>query len=303
MNKSEKIVELYNNNKDWSNRKIAEKLGTSKRHVRRILNPIRDKSISKLPKILILDIETAPCLSTVWGIFKQRIPLENIQKEWFVISWSGKYLFDSNIMSDVLTPDEAKEGDDKRILRSIWKIIDESDILVGHNLRRFDIRRLNARFIINGLDPPSSYQTIDTLTECKKHFAFTGYKLDYINQILGLDRKDDTSYKLWLGCINGDEHSLKEMQRYNKQDVVITEELYIKIRGWLKSHPNIALFTNLETLVCPSCGSENLKESGRYHTPAGRFKSYRCECGAISRSRYSDLTKEERHNLLISVAR
>lgn len=257
------------------------------------------------PKILIIDIETAPLMTTVWGVFKQRIPLENIQKEWFILSWSAKYLFDYEIMSDVLTPEEAVRNDDSRILKSIWNLIDEADIIIGHNVKKFDLRKLNARFIINDLMPPHPYRVIDTLLECKKYFAFTGYNLDYINKILGNKGKIHTSYKLWLKCISGDNDALKTMEKYNKNDVLITEDLYVAIRGWMKSHPNIALYYNeIEEEKCPTCGNKNLDWKGYYYTTVGRFKSGRCNtCNAIFRSRQSDLTKEERKKLLTSVAR
>ena len=304
MNKSEKIVELYNNNKSLSNSEIAKRTGTSKRHVRRVLNPIREKKIDKMPKILVFDIETSPLLSNLWGVYEQRVPLENIQKEWFVISWSGKYLFDSNIMSDVLSPKEAINSDDKRILKSMWKLLDESDIIIGHNILKFDIRKLNARFIMNGLPSPSPYKTIDTLRVCKKQFAFTGYSLNYINKILGLRGKAHTSYNLWLRCMKGDKEALKTMVEYNKRDVVITEDLYVKIRGWIRSDVNMGLYFDTDEALCPNCGNSNLEWKGYYYTTMNRFRSGKClKCNAIFRSRYSDLSKEERKMLLSPVAR
>ena len=55
---------------------------------------------------------------------------------------------------------------------------------------------------------------------------------------------------------------------------------------------------------CPICGKTNLNWCGFYHTPAGRFKAFRCkDCGGIGRSRYSDLSKAEKQNLVRAVAR
>jgi len=105
--------------------------------------------------------------------------------------------------------------------------------------------------------------------------------------------------------VAGDTKALREMMKYNRQDVVATEELYLKIRPWIKSHPNCALYMESpDSSVCANCGSANLKHNGKYYTPAGRFLAFRClDCGAICRSRYSDLDRGEREQLLISVAR
>jgi len=301
MNKSERIIELYYKNKEWSNKRIANEIGVSKRHVRRVLNPMRDSG--KLPKILLFDIETLPCSVLVWGLYKQMISPDNVISDWACLGWSGKWLFDSKIISDILTPEEALIKNDKRIMESMWKVIDEADIVIAHNGDRFDVRRINARFLLNDIQPPSSYQTIDTMKVAKRYFAFSSYKLDYITKILGIDQKLSTSFGLWKRCLAGDSKALKEMQVYNKNDVRILEEVYLVLRPWIKSHPNVSLFTDLTELTCPNCGDTNLTENGKYYTPAGRFVSYRCKCGAISRSRYSDLSKEERENLLVSVAR
>lgn len=300
------ILELVK--EEYTYRQIAKKLGikesTARRYIRFVKSNIDIGKSQTLPKIIVLDIETAPNWVTVWGVFKQRIPLENIRKEWFILSWSAKLLYDNEVVSDVLTPKETRESDDKRILKSLWKVVDSADILVGHNLRQFDMRKANARFIVNGLPCPSPYQIIDTLIECKKNFAFTGYKLDYINSLLGLARKTETNYNLWLECIRGNKEALTKMEKYNRQDILVSEELYIKILPWIKSHPNVGLFSDVEEPVCPNCGSTDLHWKGYYYTTVGRYKTFRCRgCMAIGRSRKSDLSKEERKNLVAPIAR
>jgi len=255
------------------------------------------------PKILLLDIETAPMTVLVWGLWKQRIYPENVIKEWSCLSWSAKWLCDNEVMSAVVSPKEAIDRVDKSIIKGIWELINEADILIAHNLLSFDNRKLMARFIINGLPPPMPYQTIDTLKHSQKNFAFSSHKLDYLNRMFNLQLKTETSYNLWKRCINGDIAALKEMESYNRSDVTALEELYLRIRPWIKSHPNIGLYFDNVKTVCPNCGSDILEWKGQYYTQAGKFKSFRCECGAIGRSRYANLTKEERRNLIRPVAR
>ena len=306
MSKTELIISTYKANPDWSNRKIAQELNVSRRHVRRTLNHIRGVNTQplRIPKILLLDIETVMMEVFVWFLGKQRIPYQNVIKEWNMLSWAGKWLFSPEIIFDVQTSKEAIDRDDKRIVSSLYQVINDADIIVGHNLNRFDIRKVNTRLLYHGFSPTKSFQTIDTLTVMKRHFSMSSYRLDDICKFLGLPIKIHTGYDLWKQCLEGKQKSLDNMSTYNQNDVLILEELYLRVRGWIKSHPNCALYVESDTSLCGNCASDNLMGDGRYYTPAGRFVAYRCDdCGAVCRSRYSDLTKEERENLLISVAR
>jgi DNA polymerase elongation subunit (family B) len=113
-------------------------------------------------KILIFDIETSPLKGFVWSRWKQNIYLDQTIAEWFMISWSAKWVGSDIMYSDVLTPEEILKEDDKRITGGIWKLLDEADIVVAHNGKRFDIPKLNSRFILNRLSPPAPYKQIDT---------------------------------------------------------------------------------------------------------------------------------------------
>ena len=251
--------------------------------------------------ILLFDIETAPMEVYVWGLYLQRINHDNVIMDWFVLSWSAKWLYSSEILSDVLTPEEALEGDDSRICQGIWDLFESADIVVAHNARRFDIRKLNSRWILHGLMPPSPYQVIDTLKESQKMAAHSSHRLDYLGKILYNKGKLETDYSLWKKCKAGDQESLDYMVKYNREDVVLLEEVYLSIRGWIKSHPNVGLYLDTLESVCASCGSTEIHEVGDYVTPAGAYTCSRC--GALSRRRLTNIPVNKRRGLTISVAR
>ena len=274
---------------------------TVTRNIRRYKQLI--KTDTRLPKILIFDIETLPMHVRVWGLYKQRIPHTNVIKDWIVLSWAAKWLMDNNMMSDILTPLEVTDRDDKRICDSIWKLIDEADIIIAHNLERFDIRKLNSRFLINGLNPPSPYQSIDTLKHSQKIFAHSSHRLDWLGKLVRNEGKVDTDYNLWIRCENGEQDALDYMLAYNKEDVGLLEEVYMWMRAWIRSHPNIGIYMDLQEPVCANCGSNNLVSVGYYYTPAGKYESVRCECGAIGRYRSNNLSLEQSKKLIRSVAR
>lgn len=231
----------------------------------------------------------------VWSLGEQRIPPRNVIHDTFILSWAAKWLFDDKVMSGVLKPKEATAKDDRRVVDGMWQLLDEADIVIAHNGSRFDIPKLNSRFLIHGYKPPMYYQVIDTLTAVRKVFGFSSNALDYLNMLLDIDGKKETNFQLWVDCYNGDKAALEKMVGYNLNDVVILEELYVRIRPWIKSHPNVGLYVDSGVEVCPTCGSDRLHWKGFYYTPAGRYESFRCKnCGSIGRKRTNDLDPEDR---------
>lgn len=258
----------------------------------------------KQPKVLLLDCETSPLTVFAWGTWKQFIPHTSIIESSFLISYCAKWLFDSKIMSDVLTPEEAIEKNDNRIVNSAWKLLEDADIIVAHNGIKFDLPYLNTRFLMNGLTPPSPYQVIDTLQKARKHFRFASNRLDYLGQLIRNKGKIKTDIDLWRGCLNGDQESLTQMLTYNKEDITLLEETYVFLRPFINSHPNMSIYQESTNPSCPSCGSTDIKECGYYTTVANRYLAFRCNsCGAICRSRTNDLPDKVKDNLLRPTAR
>lgn len=259
---------------------------------------------TKIPKVLIFDLETTPMLATVWGTFKQRISHEQVRQDWFLISYAAKWLFEPEVLSGVNTPKEMLDKDDKRITIELWHLLDQADVLVGHNIKGFDIPKANTRFILHGLPPPSPYQTIDTLDVARKNFRFASNKLDYIGQLIRNEGKVKTEYALWLRCLAGDAKSLNEMLAYNEEDVMLTEDAYVFLRAYVKSHPNMAMYQESTEPSCPTCGSWDIKENGYYYTSVNRFLAFRCNgCGSICRSRATDISIKQKRGILAPPAR
>ena len=199
----------------------------------------RNNRLSKLPRILFLDIETTPLEAFVWQmqVWRANVKDDAVISRWFMLTWSAKWLFSSDTMSMRLTSDEVKAEKDGRIVDGLWKVLNEADIVVAHNGDRFDIPNINTRFIINGLSPTKPYSTIDTLRIAQKQFGFSHNSLNALARVFELPEKIDTDFDLWVRCKNGEEKALKKMENYNRRDVEVLEEVYLKIRPWIKGHP------------------------------------------------------------------
>ena len=257
------------------------------------------------PRILTLDIETAPIKACIWRLFKENIGINQIETDWYIISWAAKWLHEDEVMYEDKS-DSWNNEDDFDLLQNIWKLLDEADIIITQNGKRFDEKKLNARFILNGMKPPSSYRHVDTLEIAKRHFGFSSNKLEYMTKKLCKKYKKDTHEKysgflLWKECLEGNMEAWQEMQQYNILDVLSLEELYTILRPWYKAHPNINLYYNDEVTRC-KCGGESFTQNGYHYTNTSKFLRLQCnDCGAEVRDKVNLLPKSKRDSLKMNV--
>lgn len=239
-------------------------------------------------RVLILDIETSPMKAWIWRRWKENIYFDQTIQEWFMLSWSAKWLGEREAFGDVLTSEEVAKEDDKRILMSLYELLNEADIVVAHNGIKFDIPKINTRFILNDVPIPTPYKQVDTYYVAKKQFGFSSSSLDALATFFGFPNKDPHDFQLWKECMEGKEESLLRLLKYNKKDVEILEKVYIKLRPWIKNHPNVNVITNSPEPMCTHCGSTNIEEieDASYNTQAYKYSVFRCkDCGAIFRSK------------------
>ncbi len=209
-----------------------------------ILKNEKNLEFEQEAKILIFDIETSLMVFTAFHTGMQYLGDVNIEKDFHVISWAAKWLGEEEVYSDVLTPTESKKGNDKRILKGLWKLLDEADIVIGHNSDKFDLKKVNTRFILNDLPLPRPSKSIDTLKIARKTFSFSSNKLDYLCKLFGLPAKEgnEEGYTLWLKCLNGNKQALKDMETYNRNDVVILENLYNILKSGINKPVKIKVY-------------------------------------------------------------
>lgn len=252
------------------------------------------------PKILALDIETSPIISYTWGLFDQNVALNQIKEDWSVLAWCAKWVGENRVV--YMDQRYAKNvRDDKEILKKIWSLLDAADIVLTQNGKSFDIKKLNARFIINGMKPPSSFKQIDTLRLAKKVFGFTSNKLEYMSSTLGLKYKKlkvkkFPGFELWAECLKGNSEAWNEMKQYNIHDVLALEELYKKLIPW-ETSVNFNLY-NRDNITRCTCGSSNFQKNGYFYSASGKFQRYRCgDCGSEIRDKHNLFSKEKKKSL------
>ncbi len=258
------------------------------------------------PRVLFCDIETLPLEVYTWGIWEVNVGLPMIKHDWSVLSWSAKWQGETTVMyQDVRGQKNLR--DDKKILKGIWKLLNEADIVIWQNGKKFDHKKLNARFLLNGFKPPAPYKQIDTKQIASKHFAMTSNKLEFLAEKLNKKHRKDKhrkfdGFELWKECLAGNLEAFQEMEKYNRADVLALEELYDNLQAWDRSI-DFNVFRDGIRIVC-NCGSDRLQRRGRAVTAAGQFVRYQCmDCGAWTRSKNNLLSEAKRKSLKPGVPR
>lgn len=246
--------------------------------------------MSQKSRILIYDIETSPVISYNWGIWDQNA-IEVIE-DWQILCFAYKWLGDKKthvISQDDFSSYEKGVNDDKNVVTALRDLFDRADIVIAHNGDSFDQKKSQARMMAHDLAPPSPYKQIDTKKVAKRYAAFTSNKLDTLGDTFGLGRKLQTGgFATWKGCLNGDKKSWKLMKKYNKQDVVLLEKIYLRLLPWMGSHPAINHSGDIE--ACPKCGIAGKMQSRGYSvTTTNTYRRFQCQsCGGWSRSRTAE---------------
>lgn len=224
-------------------------------------------------KILIWDIEMSYALALVYPSHKpQYIPPSSYIKDQFMPcaawSWYGE---DKIHLASVLDDKEAFKKDytnDKAVVKKLYDAVSEADILVGHNSKGFDIKHLNWLAIQHGMPPLEEKLHIDTLTACRAIFKAPSNKLDELTKRLIGDNKMDTSKGMHKKVALGVRSAIKEMGKYNIQDVAIQKAFYTKIRPWIRNHPSVDRNETRDSNgdivnLCPRCASPNIVRNGK----------------------------------------
>ncbi len=265
------------------------------------------KAIIKKPKILIFDIETSPLITRTWGTRDQNIALNQIVDDWSIIAFAAKWYGDpesSIVYYDVRN--QRNFRDDKKLLKKLVKLMDKADIVLGQNSDQFDIKKVNARCVINGIKPISSYRKLDTVKIARRHFGFTSNKLEYMTKKLNkkytkLSHAKFPGMELWNECLAGNKEAWKEMEIYNKHDVLATEELFKILSPWDNSI-NYNVYSDTEETCCSSCGEEEFVKNGFHYTNFGKYQRWKClSCNAEMRDKHNLIETSRRRNLLARI--
>lgn len=247
-------------------------------------------------KIISFDIETAPDLVATFSLYPDSIPHTAIIQDWYVIAACWKELGKEEVESAYTYIPTS----DYVVVEKLRNALASADIIVAHNGKKFDLKKLNARLIYHNLPPLPSIPIVDTLIEVKKVAQFTSHRLDYLGKHLLGAGKLPTSDGLWIRALKGEIAAIDEMVKYCKVDVLRLEALYLKLRPYMKQHPHVGVLEKGEKKDCPRCGSlQVIKAKVRVSASGTRTQQYQCKsCGGYHST--SITKKDEAYNETLS---
>lgn len=234
-----------------------------------------------MTRILVVDLETSPNVADVWGLWGVNVSLNQLLQSGRVICFAARWHGEKSIAFH----SEWVDGREQ-MLAEAYHLFDEADVVVGWNSSRFDVPWLQGEWARMGWTPPSPFAQVDLCTVAKRTFRFPSNKLEYCaTELLGKGKVKHQGHGLWTAVLAGDEKARAKMARYNIADVRLTDEMFVRLRPWVKNLPNPYVHGDVERAEsCPDCGSTELEPRGYAYTAVSQYRRFRCkECGRWSR--------------------
>lgn len=185
--------------------------------------------------ILYIDIEVSKSLYFNYGakVPSKYLRADDLLHEYYIICWSASYVGNDKVWSECISSKSARQWTDAKVLQKLRDLINAADIIAGHNIDAFDMKKANTRFLLNGINPVIGKKTIDTLKVARSKFNFESNKLDFISQRLGFRPKDDITNDDWLKIVKtGDKETLDKVNTYCKGDVENGKAVLERLMQW-----------------------------------------------------------------------
>ncbi len=229
------------------------------------------------PKVLVWDIETSFMMYTGFTLWPDAINHKNIIEDWHIICASWMWLDGKRVYSAKVDPEDPHN--DRAVVEKLHEVINEADAVVHHNGDKFDIKKLVWRVMMHDLPPLNPVLQDDTLKMLQQVASPSSKRLDFLGKEFGMGGKHETPPGLWMRCLAGEKKAIDEMVAYNRRDVQLLKDVYLKLRPHCKSKINMNVFKGTDCL-CPQCGSPDTMRNGKRPTLAGVMQKWQCkDCG------------------------
>lgn len=261
--------------------------------------------MGKKLNVLYIDIENSRMVVefptyVLWDI--KRIDPKYIKKDWHITcaAWATLDLKNQKIgrIETVAVNDFPKRfkkdhRDDYEVVKKLHEVLSSADLLIGHNLDAFDVKKINAKFSIYGLEAIDMPPTVDTLKANKKYRKSSSNSLAHLAREFKVEQKIDLPSSVMWAADDGDEKALKKLVNYNKGDIRTGAKVYFKMQPYIKNHPSISrILGSQKSLVegdithCGTCGSSNIFRNGTRKTKTATYQRWMCrDCGSSTKGK------------------
>lgn len=261
--------------------------------------------MSGKPRILFIDVESAPVMAAVFP------PLHDTNVVWtergtylygFAYQWMGEKEVTARFLPDYKRF-KRDIHDDKSLCKELHALLSTCTQAIGHNAQSFDVKLIRSRLIIHGcFDPLPPFRVSDTLKWARSIGRFDSNRLNALGEATGIGKKLPTKNDLWRRCYHGDRSAFESMRRYCAMDVTLLQRWYDRVSPWAPDH--IAVPSHLQ---CTACQSSRLISRGSTVSQKRHYRRLQCgECGhwqqgELIREFDAGSTKKKSNHLLPSV--
>lgn len=228
---------------------------------------------ARKPKIMFFDIEVLSSMDADCGS---------------ICCFSYKYKGNKNVSTFSISDYSTYEDDifdDLELCKDIKHVLEEADVIIGHNSKGFDLKYINTRLMLHGLHPVMHKAHIDTYHDiARHHLKVRSRKLGTLARTFNLPvQKGFMDFpKDWNNVIVRKRGAMQKMIKYNKDDVSVLELLYDKICELLPNPPHVGYLMGLDRkeLSCLHCGGTNIIGKGRRTNSVSQYHRLECkDCG------------------------
>lgn len=227
-----------------------------------------------MPKVILFDLEF---MHINWGADLGLI---------YCMGW--KELNEDKVHMESVWETRQKDAlDDKELCKQIYNVLKDADMIITYNGIKCDVPFIQTRLLAHGLPPLPPIAHKDVYYTAKFKLKLSRNRLFDVQTFLGFsNKKTPVDLYKWLKALIGDKSAQKEILTHCRQDILVLEEAYMKLRPLMNSHPRLNGYG-----VCNKCSGTLLK-SKVYYT-AGKGQKINLVCQKCRGYETRILTKKE----------
>jgi uncharacterized protein YprB with RNaseH-like and TPR domain len=175
--------------------------------------------------------------------------------------------------------------DDGQLVGACRDVLASADMLVSWYGREgcFDAPFLRTRMLRHGVPPLPPLIHWDGQQMSRKYLRMRANRLVNMGRLLKVDMKTDFDGPTWMRAVAGHRKSLDYLVTHCRKDVDQLTDVYLRMRPYMPTHPNLNVIALKEGDVCPVCLGRNLRSNGYRFKAAYRSRRYLClDCGKWS---------------------
>ena len=198
-----------------------------------------------------------------------------------VLCFGSKWLDAPTVTVDSITDRRGWRKDftdDSHLVKAAAEKLTQADLWVSYYGKMFDAPYLQSKLLEYGLPALPNVPHVDIYFTAKQHLQSTSRRLDTVGKYLNCKtKKTPVDGRIWKQAMAGSKDAIEYVVKHCYNDVLLLEEVYLKLRGLVRTHPRVGA-----ALACRHCGAFRLTaQKNRLTVKRGPTKGVKCTaCGA-----------------------